>query len=615
MAFVPKTGTQVGEELEADLKALTALTDFNPGSNAKGIVEAVQTQVGEAYFQMTELLSSVDERDASGTGLDRAAAAYDLERLTALPSRGTVYIHDDGLIYSRLIANVTVGATSLRLDSAFRLGSDLFPTSGYPYTVRIDESLATEEDVLVSANDTSTDTLTCAATRFEHGAQAQVAYVDGSSDKTIAAGLVVHRPATTSRPVATRYSLTGTAIIPNGNLASNPISVVALESGSNGNISGGTGLEWVSASPFPTALVVSGLISGGQDRELDAALRDRMMAQRQALSRGTSVALRSAVVGLVDQETRRRIASAYVRHDLVNDEVVVYVDDGVNATPVTVTLPTDSIAATISSGAGSVSLVNGLDWPQSGYALLSPENASQLELKQFTTVTYATSPHVVTLAGATANGHDIGDEMLQVEVLSLATEENQRRFRLRHRPIVSGSLRLWVNSGAGYVLQTLGSSYLLNRGTGEIEFVTGLPLAAIVVAHYGFYTGLIAAAQSVLVGNLDALIELPGFSAAGVRVVASPPTIRRVRVRGAVAAVGGITESQLRPLVQERIEAYITNLGIGADVVLARLIEAAMSVPGVYDFVVQEPSDTIAIANDERATPYDESGGSLVVIS
>lgn len=83
---------------------------------------------------------------------------------------------------TRLTANAGVGATSLSLDDTSQ-----FPITGFPYSVILDRGTPVEEVVRVSANDTTTDTLTCTATVYAHAAP-KARFVRKALAEDVAAG-------------------------------------------------------------------------------------------------------------------------------------------------------------------------------------------------------------------------------------------------------------------------------------------------------------------------------------------------------------------------------------------------------------------------------------------
>ncbi len=616
MAFVPRSQTQVVAEMEADLRARTAITDFNAGSNALGFIETVGTQIAETDFQMSEALDDVSIQTASGTGLDRRAADYGetAVRLPPAPAGGHVVVQDDGLVRSELLSGTVVGAVALPLNPGVRSGSDYFPTAGFPVNVRLDEGLVNEETVIVSANNTTTDVLTCAATLYAHAAGARVAYVTGAADRTLSTGIVVRRPSTGLLPVAD-YATTRPGVLVNGNYQSNRIPITAVVAGSNGNCGPVQVSQFASTPPFDGALVTNpAAVGGGRELETDADFRDRILAARQSMSRATKLALKQAVLGVTDATTGKTVASASVVEDFFAGEVQVYIDDGSGSSPATARLATSTVFALTAPGAATLSAPTALGFPAEGWIIVSPEDAAQTELLQYTAVTYG-SPASFTLVGVTAKQHDLGDQIALVDMLSESAEAGQRRFRSQQAPWLPSSARLWVDSGGGPVLMALGVDWLGNRGTGEVEMEDGVAAAARVALSYSYYSELLQRAQEVLNGDpLDA-VDLPGWSAAGVVTVVAHPIIVPVRVRMSISALpnSGITESQLQPLVKSAVESYIESLGVGADVVLAEIVAIAMGVPGVYDCTVQAPPATFVIGENELATAFNASGSMVSV--
>jgi uncharacterized phage protein gp47/JayE len=61
----------------------------------------------------------------------------------------------------------------------------------------------------------------------------------------------------------------------------------------------------------------------------------------------------------------------------------------------------------------------------------------------------------------------------------------------------------------------------------------------------------------------------------------------------------GIDTAQLILDVDDAIVAYVNNLGVGADIILNEIIHAVMSVYGVSDCSVTDPTGNVAIATSQ----------------
>ena len=587
--------------------ARTDLTDDEVGSIVRSILEAAATEDDEQYFQIAQLLEAFKASTARGQNLDDRVAEADVERLQPAAATTTIVILDDLLTQDTLAFSVTAGSGGVQLED-----SSEFPTS-YPYTIRIGEGTSAVEDVTVSNNNTTNNVLTISTTSNNHAIGVRVAVVSGNPDRNLLPGIRVKTR--TRRDTGTIiFVSTESGTLVNGNYNSTSISALAENPGKV-DLAGGEIIEFASSAPFSGAGVTNiTRASGGRDIESDDRLFERYRSQIQSLSRGTELTLKTQSIGITDPVTGQRVVTSNVLRRQAEEEVVVYVDDGTGFTPSSVAFPSASLASSVIIGASSVTLDDSDDFPDEGFILLSPEESSEIELLEYSGVNRTT--HTFTLTGTTTTAHDSGDEVVLVDVIEDDSESGRNFFNFNKFPLVRNSVRVWIDNGSGFTQEVEDTDYLLNRGNGELEIIgSGLSSGAQVVATYTYYTGLIAQVQKVLLGDPEDEINYPGFASAGEHVVVETPTIRRITVRVAISAKPDFSENELIPLVREAIEVYVNSLGIGEDVIRAKIIEQAMSIEGVYNVSVTVPVGDIVILEDELPVPFDSSGDSLVTVT
>lgn len=588
----------------------TDLTDFEVGSVIRTIIEAAALEDDEQYFQMVQLLDAFRLSTAAGQDLDDRVEEFGITRLQPAAAAGEVLIGDLNAITSTIAFDIPVSTTLIEIED-----SSKFPTAGYPYTVRFGEGTVDVEDLSVTNNNTATNELTVAGgTTKAHSLGERATYVSGAADKNIADGLRVQVPSS-GDDAAIIYVTVESGVLVNGDYESTPIRALAEVPGSNGNITAGKISEFVSSPPFDGAAVRNAAnFAGGRDLETDAQLRDRARDLIQSLSRGTVLTLKEGVVGVSDPVTGQRVTTSNILEDFVNDEVVLYVDDGTGFTPDQVSLARSQVATAIAAPIGTVDVADSTDFPEEGWLILSPNDPAQAEIVEYSAVDYTI--HRFTLVGTTANTHDIGDVVSLLDVVEDSAESGQNFFQVNRFPIVRNSYQIWVDAGSGPVLQVENSDYYLNRGTGQLEFIgAGLAAGSVVVANYDYYTGLLAEVQKVVDGDTTDPTNYPGLRAAGIHVVVETPTIRRITVRVSISARAGIQEADLTANVQESIESYINGLGVGENVIVAEIIERAMAVDGMFDIVVSTPTSNITVLENELPVPYDVNGNSLVTVT
>jgi uncharacterized phage protein gp47/JayE len=597
MAFQPRSYEEIRDDMIDYISAQTDLTDYEIGSAIRSLVEAASLEDDEQYFQMVQLLDAFDIESASGTLLKRRVNDADIDYLPASSSTGNVVFRDENLVRSFLNQNYGSGVSIIVIGD----GTD-FPTSGYPYTIRIGEGTADVEDIDV--DDLTVNTLTLATNlQFSHVFGERVSLVTGAGNTTIAAGIQVQtRSNSDDAPIKFTTIERGTLV--NGNYESTPIAASSVSTGPQTNVGANTIIEFTGSGPFDGASVTNrARFGGGRDQESDPALKTRYRDKIQSLSRGTVLALKQCVKGVTDPVTQQTVSSSSLLEDFENDEVILFVDDGTGFTPDTLPLARTAFDGAVLAGAGSATLGDVSDFPEEGFVLLSPEDSAQIELIEYTSINYTTQ--AIGFVGVTQNAHGDNDEVVLVDVVASSAEAGTNYFNLAQFPVVRNSCRVWMDTGAGFLLLTEGTDYILNRGTGQLQIVgDGTPEGTQIVANYTVYTGLVATAQKVVDGVVDNAVVYPGYRAAGIFVVVEVPTIRRITVRISISVKNGFDEDTLALVVQDSIENYINSLEIGADVIRAKLVELAMNVNGVYNAVLVLPLSDVIVGEDEKPIPF-----------
>ncbi len=276
--------------------------------------------------------------------------------------------------------------------------------------------------------------------------------------------------------------------------------------------------------------------------------------------------------------------------------------------------PSDNIAAPATGvGAGSITLNNGSDYPTSGFVLINGTGGVTSEL-----VEYASRVgNVLTLSTPTVSAHGLAEIVDFVDVISDNAETGQRRFKIQNPPIVRNTERIFEKPPAApWKLLLRDVDYIINRGTGEFEFIdlAGVFAGSQLVTSYDFYTNLVAQVQKVLEGDINDPNSFPGVKAAGIILSVETPTIKRITVVASISAEDGFSEVDLAPLVQEAMESYIDSRGIGEDIIRSRLIDVAHNVDGVRDVIISDPVGNITVLENNLPVSFDVNGVSLVVI-
>jgi uncharacterized phage protein gp47/JayE len=604
--FTPRTFDQILNEMIASVQSNTDISDFSVGSAVRTILEAAAAEDDEQYFQMTQILSIFSIFTARGVKLERRLADFGISRNLAKQATGRVKFFDSSLIGGTAALDSSVAATTITL-----FDSNLLPVSGYPYDIRIAESTSRTTNITVTNNNTNTGVLTLGSgLPFQVLVGDRVSLVTGAVARVINAGQTIQNPATQSS-AAKLYATTEQAFITAGNFYSNEVSVKSTIAGSAGNATSSQVRQFVGNPPFTGAGLVSITnMAGGRDIETDEDLVKRAIEQITSLSRGTVLAVKSAAKGVEDLTTGQRVLSSNLVEDFLNNEVIVYIDDGTGFIPDYTSLPENNITGGSSAGDLSILLVDGSNFSSSGNILIV--DGADSELLEYVTKPTANSLFLNT---ATSDAHTAGTPVIFVDILSTSTELNQKRFRFSNFPVVRNTEVIYKLEPAGDWTQLVRNiDYVINKGTGHIILVTALPATSQLVANYDYYINLAATVQKVLEGDPNDEINFPGVKAAGINLSVEAPTIRRITVQASISAKPGFVETDLYDDVRIKIEQYITSLGLGEDVIISRIIDAAHDNAGVASVRISIPEQDVVILENELPVPFDSSGDSLVSV-
>lgn len=155
-----------------------------------------------------------------------------------------------------------------------------------------------------------------------------------------------------------------------------------------------------------------------------------------------------------------------------------------------------------------------------------------------------------------------------------------------------GSLIVELDTGGGFNPIVRGTDFEFDSTEGKIVFdptifPSGLSTGDAVRAEYRYYTGLIQEVQKVINGDPLNPLVYPGVRPAGVQVLVKSPSLVSQSIAATISVLSGFDTLTVATEVSTAIQAYINNLPIGADVIVAELIERAMAVTGMFNFKIQ----------------------------
>lgn len=361
--LVLKSKSQILGTMLSTLLAQTGVNDLNPGSVIVTLLELAAAEDFQQYFQLLNVIRNYNLDTTTGTDLDNRAYEFGLTRIPAEQSTGLVNIlRASGFekvstsLYTGFPAPLA-GDTTIYVNDA---SNALYGSSG---TLIIGRGTSDEEQVTYSmapVNNTNYWQFTVSALANNHSVGESVILSQGT-DVNIIAGTILQVPATSNSPQI-NFTVDQDTVLLSGEAEVDNVPVTCTVPGSIGNIPvqviNGTGA--FTNPPFPGAQAFNlSKFTNGTDLESDDDLRNRIKNTIQTLSRGTQLAVQTAIVGLVDTNTAKRVVSANIIEPTSNqDPVKVYIDDGTGFEPSFSSQSFETLVGNAAGGESRLQLTN-----------------------------------------------------------------------------------------------------------------------------------------------------------------------------------------------------------------------------------------------------------------
>jgi len=327
------------------IKNNTDITDFQPGGALVTLMEAIAQQVFQSQLSVLKVLELTEIDNLTDTRLDDFAESLKIPngqggigRQAALQSTGSVVI---GSAFKKISTRAYAGkpapyagSKTLYVQDAYEMSLILNAANKKIYIGR--NTVDAFEGPISFSNITSTGSywiieLVDPLTK-DHSYTDEIVLAQGG-DRTINASTVVQVPAY-SDSIAIQFTTDVSVVMPDGE-DSVTVPVTCTQFGVVGNVASGAVTEFGSV-PFNGAVVVNQqAFVNGADTESDASLRQRIKDYPNTLARGTVGAIKSALLTVVDADTKKKVTSVSVIRPLEQGEpTTVYIDDGTLLEPI-----------------------------------------------------------------------------------------------------------------------------------------------------------------------------------------------------------------------------------------------------------------------------------------
>lgn len=323
----PRSFSQTLGDMVAVVQSRLGLPKLNTGSPVLHLLEAAAMSDLRAAADMFGFFTSSDLDAAEGEALDLQGQSEGRPRLQEAFASGPITVTDTRYtkIFSKIYAGLPAplaGSTTIAVVDASE-----FSATGSVYIGRGTPNLEGPLEYTAKTNLGAYWTLTLDSgshTRRYHNTGEGVVMAQGGN-RTISAGAVAQTPQ--GGADSAQFSVLYSAVLPDGEVELEGVTVVAKTAGVAGNIPAGA-INSFSSPPFTGAVCTnSAPYTNGRATEEDPDYREAIRAKRLARAGGTRLALPGVVLGLTSADENKRIlSSSMVRRQGLPS--TLYIDDG-----------------------------------------------------------------------------------------------------------------------------------------------------------------------------------------------------------------------------------------------------------------------------------------------
>lgn len=350
-----KSERQIQTDQLTKILALLGINDVNAGSVLDVMTQASAQEDFAQYVAMAQISRLVNLDAITGSDLDDKAFEYGLERIQAQKARGKIDIlrdEDFEKVSTTFFAgspSPLIGDTIIDVNDA---SNALYASAG---TLILGRGTDNEEEVTYTVapiDNTNYWRFTVSTLTKNHAVEETVILKQGS-DETILAGTTV-RVLSTGTSAEIVFKVDNDTVLLAGEDKVEDVDVTAIKAGESGNIPilAIEGSDAFSSPPFTGARAENNSkFTIGRNRQTDDELRDAIRNHVQSLSRAVVQAIKTAIVGLVDSTTAKRVVSAnIVLPQTTAEPVKVYLDDGFGLEPTFLSRGFESVVDQASGG-------------------------------------------------------------------------------------------------------------------------------------------------------------------------------------------------------------------------------------------------------------------------
>lgn len=345
----------------ARLLAETDLNDVSPGSVFLTLLEAAASSDYQLEAKLLQILNLRNIDKTTGADLENLAFEQGLSptRIGATPAQVSLTIGDSA--FTKIFSNIYAGSSApVAGDDTIKIvNGSSFPASGTIYIGR--NTRTSESATYISITNTGSYYLIQLAAPLtkDHLVGEEVVLAQGGI-RTVPSGTIAFVEGIGLAP-AVEFATQQDATLDDGESQITNVLATATLPGTSGRV-GRKKINQFRSPPWSTATVINDqAATGGSDIETDSELRQRIKDHVHNLTGGTERAIIRSVIGVLDDEDKKRVVSAFLRKPIAEgDQTLLFIDDGTGFQPSFSGVGEELI---VPSAAGTESILQLQKWP------------------------------------------------------------------------------------------------------------------------------------------------------------------------------------------------------------------------------------------------------------
>jgi uncharacterized phage protein gp47/JayE len=322
----PRSFNQILGQMVSTFLSSVGLQKIRATSPFINIMQAAAQSDFRATKDQFDILNTRSLDAATGTQLDAEGADDDLPRLGAVASTGVVTVTDSSITKISTVLSPAVPAPIVGSVEIYVSDASGFTNTGSLYIGRGTTNYEGPIPYTTKTQITNYWKITLSTPTTSYHNPNETVILAQAGDRVVAAQTVVQ---TTQGNItdAVQFSTLFPVVLPDGEDTLTNVQTQCTQAGVVGNVALGAISAFVS-SPFTGAAVTNpSPYSNGADVESDDDYRERIRTARQTKTRGTALAITSAVLGLTSADEAGRISSSSLVQNQ-DGSATLYIDDG-----------------------------------------------------------------------------------------------------------------------------------------------------------------------------------------------------------------------------------------------------------------------------------------------